>query len=59
MSQDIPNSVLTMLYIVEMGVPPSMLVLLSFATSLTYLGCALRARCFRIIRACQARCDGI
>ncbi len=59
MSQDIPNSVLTMLYIVEMGVPPSTMVLLSFATSLTYLGCALRVRCFRIIRAFQAWCDGI
>jgi hypothetical protein len=52
--QDIPNSVLTMLYIVEMGVPPSTMVLLSFATSLTYLGCALRVLCFRIIRAFQA-----
>ena len=31
---------LTMLYIAEMDGPPSTLVLLSFATSLTYLGCA-------------------
>jgi hypothetical protein len=45
-SQDIPNSVLTMLYIVEMGVPPSTMVLLSFATSLTYLGCAFACPMF-------------
>ena len=48
LSQDIPNSVLTMLYMAEMGGPPSTLVLLSFATSLTYLGCArssIVARC--------------
>ena len=49
---------LTMLYIVEMVVPPSTMVLLSFATSLTYLGCALRVRCFRIIRAFQACATG-
>ena len=42
--QDIPSSVLTMLYMLETARPPSTLVLLSFATSLTYLGCA-GARC--------------
>ena len=39
-SQDIPYSVLTILYILETDKPPSAIVLLSFATSLIYLGCA-------------------
>ena len=38
--QDIPYSVLTMLFILETDKPPSEMVLLSFATSLVYLGCA-------------------
>ena len=37
-SQDIPFSVLTLLYISELDGPPSTVVLLSFATSLIYLG---------------------
>ena len=39
--QDIPSAVLSVLYIVETGGPPSTIVLLSFYTSLVYLGCAL------------------
>ena len=38
--QDIPSSVLTTLYILEAGAPPSTIVVLSFATSLIYLGSA-------------------
>jgi hypothetical protein len=37
-SQTIPYSVLTMLYILEN--PPSTIVMLKFAASLVYLGCA-------------------
>jgi hypothetical protein len=37
-TQTIPYSVLTMLYILEN--PPSTIVMLKFATSLVYLGCA-------------------
>ena len=39
-SQDVPCSVLTVLYMLSSRRPPSVLVLLSFATSLTYLGSA-------------------
>ena len=39
--QDIPSSVLTTLYILEAAAPPSTIVVLSFATSLIYLGSAL------------------
>jgi hypothetical protein len=39
--QDIPSAVLSALYIVETDRPPSTIVLLSFSTSLVYLGCAL------------------
>ncbi len=38
--QDIPYSVLTMLFILGTDKAPSAMVLLSFATSLVYLGCA-------------------
>jgi hypothetical protein len=42
--QDIPYSVLNMLYIVETGAL-SAILLLSFATSLIYLGCASLVTC--------------
>ena len=41
-SQDLPCSILTTLFILSSSEPPSMLVLLSFATSLLYLGCVCR-----------------
>ena len=44
-TQDIPYSVLTMLYILETDKPPPTVVLLSFATSLIYLGCASLVIC--------------
>ena len=44
-SQDIPYSVLTMLYILETDKPPPTVVLVSFATSLIYLGCASLVIC--------------
>jgi hypothetical protein len=37
-SQDVPCSMLTVMYMLSSRRPPSVLVLLSFATSLTYLG---------------------
>ena len=39
-SRDIPYLVLTMLFILDTDNGPSAMVLLSFATSLVYLGCA-------------------
>lgn len=39
--QDLPCSILTTLFILSSSEPPSMLVLLSFATSLLYLGCVV------------------
>ncbi len=44
-TQDIPYSVLTMLYILETDKPSPTVVLLSFATSLIYLGCASLVIC--------------
>jgi hypothetical protein len=55
--QDIPSAVLSALYIVETGGPPSTIVLLSFATSLVYLGCALLVPPLHATRQAQeARC---
>ena len=44
-TQDIPYSVLTMLYILESDKPSPTFVLVSFATSLIYLGCASLVIC--------------
>ena len=50
-TQTIPYSVLTMLYILETDQPPPTIVLVSFATSLIYLGCAYLVICCVVHRA--------